>query len=567
MLPLTAVVLLGIAVAVAAPAKKAAAPFNPDKPDFSGQNPHWIEDVNSHCWTSSDNPRPGETVSWTGDCKDKLMSGEGTLIWSLDGRHETEIGTFVRGRMNGRGSILQNGTTLESDFHNGEATGHCSFAFADGSKLETECLKGKSNGHGVATYPNGGKLEVDYRDGKAVGHSVTTYPDGATLEVDYVNDLPNGHGVTTWPTGARLEADYKDGKRNGHLTMTGADGFRIEGDYADGREIRIARTGGKDETYDIQYDASGQGKGTYLFANGTRYVGGFAQGDVFSGYGEMTYANNAGTYKGSWANNQRSGQGVETLASHVVSSGNFRDGKLNGSGSKILANGDKYEGNFVDGGFSGQGTYTYKNNDAYSGEFPGTGTYTLRGTDYPGTAKFDTSWHFTYDRSSGANASSGDDGGAFGAIMGGLARGLAQSGRMNAAQSMVLNNYADTVAPQSSSGGFPSGGTSGGDASQCLPKPPKCAQMDDQSVAYMNSLQGSVVGTHGASAVAWCANMVTAKVLAVCTQEYRAAGNNYCASLTEQQQQQMEAAAAQAGGDADATSAGGDWRASCRIPN
>src|SRR4051812_13214372 len=79
-------------------------------PDLSGKDAHWIKDNASNCWAANPDPSPGETITWTGGCQDKLLSGPGKLTW------------FVNGKTVGRD---------EGTFRNGELTGHGRLSFAD----------------------------------------------------------------------------------------------------------------------------------------------------------------------------------------------------------------------------------------------------------------------------------------------------------------------------------------------------------------------------------------------------------------------------------------------------
>jgi hypothetical protein len=98
-------------------------------PDLSGNDPHWIEDPAKNCWAANPQPEPGETIHWTGACEQRLLSGEGTLTWYVDGR--------PAGRDEGQ-------------FRNGQLSGHGRIVFGDGASFE-----GEFPGNGVLTLPNG----------------------------------------------------------------------------------------------------------------------------------------------------------------------------------------------------------------------------------------------------------------------------------------------------------------------------------------------------------------------------------------------------------------------------
>ena len=69
-------------------------------PDFSGNNPHWLEDPNSQCWVYDGNPSSpqGLGITWSGNCLSHLAEGEGTLSYLINGNLiETDTGLFKRG--------------------------------------------------------------------------------------------------------------------------------------------------------------------------------------------------------------------------------------------------------------------------------------------------------------------------------------------------------------------------------------------------------------------------------------------------------------------------------------
>jgi hypothetical protein len=118
--------MCGLALFLACPAS-AQTPT----PDLSGKDSHWIKDTDKNCWAANPNPEPGERVAWTGACENDLVTGEGTLTWS------------VRGKVVGRDT----GT-----FKNGELSGYGRISQTDGPSFE-----GEFPGKGVLTFPNGKK--------------------------------------------------------------------------------------------------------------------------------------------------------------------------------------------------------------------------------------------------------------------------------------------------------------------------------------------------------------------------------------------------------------------------
>ena len=57
----------------------------------------WITDPRG-CTVSNIAPQEGETITWSGECKNGFAHGEGTLTWFEKGvKVETYIGTMVNG--------------------------------------------------------------------------------------------------------------------------------------------------------------------------------------------------------------------------------------------------------------------------------------------------------------------------------------------------------------------------------------------------------------------------------------------------------------------------------------
>ncbi len=104
------------------------------QPDFSGRDPHWIRDDTSGCWAANPDPEPLESITWSGQCADMLLSGPGILNWYLDGR---PIGRD------------------EGNFAHGELSGHGKITFADGASFE-----GEFPGRGVLTLPGGNRIDA-----------------------------------------------------------------------------------------------------------------------------------------------------------------------------------------------------------------------------------------------------------------------------------------------------------------------------------------------------------------------------------------------------------------------
>lgn len=82
----------------------------------------WTTDSLTGCKVYNPEPRPNETISWSGGCKNGLADGEGTLIWYAEGKETLRvIASFSNGQANGKGKyVLTNGGVEEGYFIDGQ---------------------------------------------------------------------------------------------------------------------------------------------------------------------------------------------------------------------------------------------------------------------------------------------------------------------------------------------------------------------------------------------------------------------------------------------------------------
>ena len=152
----------------------------------------------------------------------------------------------------------------------------------------------------------------------------------------------------------------------------------------------------------IQGDCK-NGKGTYQYPSGAKYVGEFKNGEI-NGVG-VCYYTNGSKYSGEWRARFPEGKGTKTYADGTKRTGAWAKGKpvdeqgrvleeyivknkeeqqddgtniqsgclsgdcKTGPGVFAYADGSKYEGNFANGKFEGQGTFQFSNGDRYVGTF------------------------------------------------------------------------------------------------------------------------------------------------------------------------------------------------------
>ncbi|MFQ5446977.1 MAG: caspase family protein [Saprospiraceae bacterium] len=132
------------------------------------------------------------------------------------------------------------------------------------------------------------------------------------------------------------------------------------------------------------------GYGTYVYANGSRYIGYFSNGDA---HGEgILYFSNGNKYLGDWQHNFREGQGKFIFVEGHEYTGGFHRNQFQGKGLMKYANGDRYEGDWAHNQPNGFGKYTFHTGDRYEGQFRG-GKFNGEGTMfYKNGARFSGHW-------------------------------------------------------------------------------------------------------------------------------------------------------------------------------
>jgi len=109
------------------------------------------------------------------------------------------------------------------------------------------------------------------------------------------------------------------------------------------------------------------GKGTYLFKDGSKYIGTF-RNFIPHGVG-ICYFKNGNVYNGNWSLGKKSGQGTYTYKSGNTYEGSFISDKIAGQGKMAYQNGDMYIGSWVDQKYAGKGVYHFADGDRYEGGF------------------------------------------------------------------------------------------------------------------------------------------------------------------------------------------------------
>jgi hypothetical protein len=156
---------------------------------------------------------------------------------------------------------------------------------------------------------------------------------------------------------------------NGYGTYIYANGSRYIGNFTGGDphgEGILYFSNGNKYLGDWQHNVR-EGQGKFIFVEGHEYTGGFHQ-NQFHGKGLMNYAN-GDSYDGGWAHNHPNGFGKYVFHTGGRYEGQFRSGKFNGEGTMFYKNGSRFKGHWMDNKKNGSGTFYDAAGHANTGEW------------------------------------------------------------------------------------------------------------------------------------------------------------------------------------------------------
>jgi hypothetical protein len=153
---------------------------------------HWANDPDSGCALFDASLRPGDSIAWSGACKDGRADGQGTVRFSNNG---TEFESFTG---NFAGGVA--------------ADGPVTVTWGDGWSYDGQMQAGHFEGQGVLVNDKKDRFEGQWKDGKLNGKGSVVHQDGSRYDGEWKNDKPNGQGVLTRADGSKLDGEFVDGK-------------------------------------------------------------------------------------------------------------------------------------------------------------------------------------------------------------------------------------------------------------------------------------------------------------------------------------------------------------------
>lgn len=126
----------------------------------------WIADKRG-CKVANPFPREGETITWSGECKNGFATGQGVLQWFFNGKPDDRYeGNLDQGWAEGRGVLNKgDGGKYDGEWKHSMQEGAGRYDAPDGSVYDGQWKNGKPNGPGQYRTPEGRMFMGQWKDG------------------------------------------------------------------------------------------------------------------------------------------------------------------------------------------------------------------------------------------------------------------------------------------------------------------------------------------------------------------------------------------------------------------
>lgn len=135
-------------------------------PAHAADDANWIADKRG-CKVANPFPREGETITWSGECKDGFATGQGVLQWFFNGKADDRYeGNLDAGWAEGRGVLNKgDGGKYDGEWKHSMQEGAGRYDAPDGSVYDGQWKNGKPNGAGQYRTPEGRMFMGQWKDG------------------------------------------------------------------------------------------------------------------------------------------------------------------------------------------------------------------------------------------------------------------------------------------------------------------------------------------------------------------------------------------------------------------
>lgn len=242
---------------------------------------------------------------YEGEFRRGQLHGRGILTYPDGSKY---IGSWTNQRRSGRGRmILADGSEYLGDFDDNNYQGQGAMRYANGNHYEGEWAAGQPSGQGVFVFANGDRYQGGFQEGRFFGQGVMHYADGARYEGEWAANKRQGMGAMYYLDGQVVSGRWEDDQ--------------LKADWSG-----LAAVGDTSLLRDCTLSSCPDGKGKFIYADGSRYLGDFINGQP-QGAGIVYYAT-GDRYEGGWQRHGPAGRGIMHYADGRIVGGIWDEAKL-----------------------------------------------------------------------------------------------------------------------------------------------------------------------------------------------------------------------------------------------
>jgi len=188
-------------------------------------------------------PQLNETVSWSGNCANGRVNGNGSVVWSWQSDSGNRYSRIVEGEFRNGIRVGRVKITYENrdvyvgtlDLITGEANGDGSYTDREGNTYVGEFKDGQFHGRGSLTSALGSHLENGtWTDGSFIGEGTVVHETGDRYTGDIINGEYHGQGTFIGTGGTKYVGGWKNGMKHGAGVITYPSGYFQTGNWTGG---------------------------------------------------------------------------------------------------------------------------------------------------------------------------------------------------------------------------------------------------------------------------------------------------------------------------------------------